>query len=561
VKLLAPNRINFLDLDEVAETGKAITVWVDLAGSASWLDPQSFGNYNGQWSSGDYTFSRLLVWSVEADGTGRTLIDAMPVVDPTGKLQITAPAFNQESPRRLLLSAEYSDNNNPGDLYELPLDASSYLANYNGLGTLATTLTMYGDSDQTHPDRKFFKAVGSGADSGKEYTFFNGIALTMPAAKGGVVVAPQAAALHENPADSGSLSVVQSNFDRKVHIAEKKADPLILVKSSVFLNLSAPLNEGDVLNIDTNNLELPSGGISVSYNTNTPNDMIHIAPLGYHPDYMKTAWVHGYAGDGGEINISGINSFSLIRVSDGAEVYTGSLVWRKDQHWGNSSWYQQVKEANFSDFNTPGHYYIKVAWLGISDPFFIDEGVYWACARFISRGLYNMRCGQKLELPWTRNTHEACHLEHEIPVPAENYPVVWGQFNDAKATHQTQSSPKTESDLIFPYQRSGAVELDGGYHDAGDYGRYATNIGGSLWWHGMSASILKGDTLDNLGIPESGDGKSDILGLAVWDADSALKLQEPDGGFYSVIRPATRLYEDNVSLQGGRHRGHDDCVP
>ena len=65
--------------------------------------------------------------------------------------------------------------------------------------------------------------------------------------------------------------------------------------------------------------------------------------------------------------------------------------------------------------------------------------------------------------------------------------------------------------------------------------------------------------LDNLGIPESGDGKSDILQEAKWEADFLLKMQDngtlgvavpPDpppqvvpGGFYTLVYPRTGEYE------------------
>jgi hypothetical protein len=43
--------------------------------------------------------------------------------------------------------------------------------------------------------------------------------------------------------------------------------------------------------------------------------------------------------------------------------------------------------------------------------------------------------------------------------------------------------------------------------------------------------------LDNLGIPESGDGISDVLEEAKWEADYVAKLQDTDGGFYFLVYP------------------------
>src|SRR5450755_4007723 len=49
-----------------------------------------------------------------------------------------------------------------------------------------------------------------------------------------------------------------------------------------------------------------------------------------------------------------------------------------------------------------------------------------------------------------------------------------------------------------------------------------------------------------LGIPESGDGKSDLLQEAKIEADFLAKMQDSDGGFYFLVYPRDRKYEDNV---------------
>ena len=55
--------------------------------------------------------------------------------------------------------------------------------------------------------------------------------------------------------------------------------------------------------------------------------------------------------------------------------------------------------------------------------------------------------------------------------------------------------------------------------------------------------------LDNLGIPESGDGISDLMQEAKWEADYIAKLQDSDGGFYFI-------YDDPVRNKAGV-RGQD----
>src|SRR5205814_10098088 len=57
--------------------------------------------------------------------------------------------------------------------------------------------------------------------------------------------------------------------------------------------------------------------------------------------------------------------------------------------------------------------------------------------------------------------------------------------------------------------------------------------------------------LDNLGLPESGDGKSDVLQEAKWEADFLARMQDADGGFYFLVYPRDREYETDVTPDHG----------
>ena len=59
------------------------------------------------------------------------------------------------------------------------------------------------------------------------------------------------------------------------------------------------------------------------------------------------------------------------------------------------------------------------------------------------------------------------------------------------------------------------------------------------------------EEVDNLGIPESGDGISDALQEAKWEADFLIKMQDADGGFYYSVYPRDREYELDVLPENG----------
>ncbi|HLM72997.1 MAG TPA: glycoside hydrolase family 9 protein, partial [Polyangiaceae bacterium] len=105
---------------------------------------------------------------------------------------------------------------------------------------------------------------------------------------------------------------------------------------------------------------------------------------------------------------------------------------------------------------------------------------------------------------------------------------------------------------LYPYVRAGSVDVSGGHHDAGDYGKYTINSAAFIHALIFAADAFEGSaSLDNLGLPESGDGLSDLLQIAKWEADFLIKMQDSDGGFYFLVQPRDRAYEGNALPERG----------
>src|SRR5213075_304424 len=100
---------------------------------------------------------------------------------------------------------------------------------------------------------------------------------------------------------------------------------------------------------------------------------------------------------------------------------------------------------------------------------------------------------------------------------------------------------------LYPFVRHGRVPVQGGHHDAGDYSKYTINSAAFIHELMFAVDVLPGVAeLDNLGLPESGDGKSDVLQEAKWEADFLARMQDADGGFYFLVYPRDREYETDV---------------
>ncbi len=209
----------------------------------------------------------------------------------------------------------------------------------------------------------------------------------------------------------------------------------------------------------------------------------------------------GYPLDGPKVALVGVPAvnFEVRRCGDNAVVFSGKLgAAQADKNSGDT-----VQAADFSALRQPGRYYLQVPGVGRSWDFSVGGKVYEHAYSMAMRGFYGQRCGMAVNMApeFPGYSHPACHLH--------------GKFDPS-------SGVKGRRDNI------------GGWHDAGDYGRYMVNSGitaGTLMW----TWELFGKKIQNisLDIPESGNGTPDILNETRWGLKWMLQMQDTDGGAWS----------------------------
>src|SRR5258705_10148323 len=162
------------------------------------------------------------------------------------------------------------------------------------------------------------------------------------------------------------------------------------------------------------------------------------------------------------------------------------------------------------------------------------------------------------ELPFTRFIHSECHTgKAEVPDTSRKFNSANESLKKESANYKdnprhTAPQLKSVAASLYPFVNRGPIDVRGGHHDAGDYSKYTINSASFIHALIFSADVFPGvSDLDNLGLPESGDGKSDILQEAKWEADFLAKMQDTDGGFYFLVYPRDRTYEDNVMPDAG----------
>ena len=191
-------------------------------------------------------------------------------------------------------------------------------------------------------------------------------------------------------------------------------------------------------------------------------------------------------------------TFAVKRASDNATVYQSKLSGgATDPNSGDT-----VQTADFSAFHDPGNYYLEIPGAARSWPFSLGDGVFSRTFYLAMRAFYGQRCETAVDLgpEFPSYKYAACHIE--------------GSFHASSG-------------------KAGPRDSVGGWHDAGDYGRYVVNSGIStgtlLWAWELFRAKLERVKLD---IPETGNGTPDILNEVRWNLEWMLKMQDEDGGVW-----------------------------
>jgi endoglucanase len=199
---------------------------------------------------------------------------------------------------------------------------------------------------------------------------------------------------------------------------------------------------------------------------------------------------------------SATDSFYVVDVSTGNVAFKDGLFYSvsNDPATGLT-----LYGGEFSSLETDGSYFIRLSNGDSSFIFTITPDVFEDALNKTLKGYYFQRCGTALlQANAGVYFHPTCHSED-------------GYYHSSTG-------------------QSGFRLTTGGWHDAGDYGKYIVNAGISVGTLLLAyENFPEKFNMDDLNIPESGNGVPDLLDEVRYELEWFLTMQKDNGGIYFKI--------------------------
>lgn len=219
------------------------------------------------------------------------------------------------------------------------------------------------------------------------------------------------------------------------------------------------------------------------------SDEVKVCQVGYLVDETKIAVLT--AEPKGQIVVRKSDNHEIV-----ASVSAGTASFDSDS--GDT-----VRWIDFTKVSIPGRYYLDVDGVGRSFDFRVGDDVFIHTLQMSMLFYTGQRCGTEVKLggDFAHFHHAECH--------------------------------KAEAHFDPSTGRTGTRSIVGGWHDAGDFGRYTINsgiaMGTLLWAYELNAEKLRDFELM---VPESTSSLPPMLAEIRWNLAWMLQMQEESGGVW-----------------------------
>ena len=226
-----------------------------------------------------------------------------------------------------------------------------------------------------------------------------------------------------------------------------------------------------------------------SVSVRKPSEAIKVCQVGYLVDETKIAVLT--AEPKGRIAVRKSGNHEIV-----ASLSAGKASFDPDTG-------DMVRWVDLTEVTNPGSYYLDVEGIGSSFDFSVGNDIFNRPLQLSMLFYTGQRCGTEVKLDgqFAHFHHARCHTADAVFDPSTG--------------------------------RTGKRSMNGGWHDAGDFGRYTINSGISmgtlLWAYELNPEKLRKFALM---IPESNGPLPPMLAEIRWNLEWMLKMQDESGGVW-----------------------------
>ncbi|MGD9579793.1 MAG: glycoside hydrolase family 9 protein [Vampirovibrionia bacterium] len=217
-------------------------------------------------------------------------------------------------------------------------------------------------------------------------------------------------------------------------------------------------------------------------------EQIYVNQLGYYPDCTKYALIE---------NPTGNSTAEIINSATNETILTASLSNIQTDKFSNT----RIGKVDFTSITTPGKYYVKYNGFN-SFIFDIGNDIYKDALFQTARSYYLQSCGKEINDYISGMIHPPCHLKDGAIKRGDAYNFTGKIINSI-----------------------------GGWHDAGDYGKYITSSSTASTLLMLAFEMYPNTLGLNLSIQKE-NNLPDILSEVKYALEWMLRMQREDGAVY-----------------------------
>ncbi len=359
----------------------------------------------------------------------------------------------------------------------------------------------------------------------------------------------------------GGASAVPAAAYRKskpVDCVRGPAPESAAMEHTIILRLAHPLEAGRRYAIRFRDGLLAENEFSFAFDPlRLLSEAVHVNQIGFRPDDpAKLAFLSFWMGTGGGLAYPEGLAFHVVDAQTAEPVFSGKAVLARRAADPANKTKADIHRLDFSALRTPGVYRVSVEGVGCSFAFEIGEEAWKKAFIQSMRGLFCQRSGIALGPPHTPFVRpRAFHPEDGVtvyvsePRVAGEDPSIRDLGPELEALVASANAKDRFKLWLDDLTNRTLPNAWGGYMDAGDWDRRPDHTLMPLAMFDLAELFPDAFAGWDFNIPESDNGRPDLIDEAFWLVDFLRRMQQEDGSVYSGIESGAHPRRGECSWQ------------